>query len=289
MKKTLLSLWMLFLATTWLSFANVEEPVACTMDYNPVCAEVQVQCVTTPCDPVKQTFGNKCAMTANKNAKFLYEWECKTNQCPLLSQPSPEFCKEWEVVDWWKDANWCQLAPKCVQKTNDELKNCLSYFDWCNTCSVKDWKTLGCTKMFCEEKKETKCLVKADEKEQSPILNMANPASVNCEKVWWKLEMKNDNKWNQYWICKFNDKTECDEWELFRNQCKPWLSVKQKAVYKNIDKMMVKMFDKYEKLWKEKIKTTLLKKVNKVLETAKMTEKTRETYTLLKDYLENTK
>lgn len=33
---------------------------ACTMEYAPVCASVQVQCITTPCNPVKQTFSNSC-------------------------------------------------------------------------------------------------------------------------------------------------------------------------------------------------------------------------------------
>lgn len=39
----------------------VEEPRMCTMEYAPVCAEVQVQCVKAPCFPVKQTFGNTCS------------------------------------------------------------------------------------------------------------------------------------------------------------------------------------------------------------------------------------
>jgi hypothetical protein len=56
-----------------------DEPKVCTMQYDPVCAEVQVQCVTTPCNPVKETFGNACMMNANKNAKYLYKGECKTD------------------------------------------------------------------------------------------------------------------------------------------------------------------------------------------------------------------
>lgn len=51
-------------------------PVACTMDYNPVCADVQVECIRAPCPPIKQTFGNRCTMNANPKATFLYTWEC---------------------------------------------------------------------------------------------------------------------------------------------------------------------------------------------------------------------
>lgn len=53
------------------------QPVMCTMDYTPVCAEVQVQCIKAPCPPIKETFGNTCQMDANKLARFLYTGECK--------------------------------------------------------------------------------------------------------------------------------------------------------------------------------------------------------------------
>jgi len=33
---------------------------ACIEIYAPVCASVQVECVTAPCEPVKQTFSNSC-------------------------------------------------------------------------------------------------------------------------------------------------------------------------------------------------------------------------------------
>jgi hypothetical protein len=55
-----------------------EDPVACTMEYAPVCASVAVQCIKAPCPAVEQTFGNKCMMDANKLATFLYEGECET-------------------------------------------------------------------------------------------------------------------------------------------------------------------------------------------------------------------
>jgi hypothetical protein len=48
----------------------------CTLDYTPVCASVQVQCITTPCPAVEQTFGNACMMRGNTQATFLYTGEC---------------------------------------------------------------------------------------------------------------------------------------------------------------------------------------------------------------------
>jgi hypothetical protein len=42
------------------------------MEYKPVCAEIQVQCIKAPCEPIKKTFSNMCELEKNKLAKFLY-------------------------------------------------------------------------------------------------------------------------------------------------------------------------------------------------------------------------
>ncbi len=55
-----------------------EEPTVCTMEYAPVCASVQVECIKAPCPPIEQTFGNKCMMNANKRATYLHDGECTT-------------------------------------------------------------------------------------------------------------------------------------------------------------------------------------------------------------------
>jgi len=54
-----------------------ETPTICTMEYAPVCASIAIQCIKAPCDPVEQTFWNRCQMNANKLATFLHEGECK--------------------------------------------------------------------------------------------------------------------------------------------------------------------------------------------------------------------
>ena len=48
----------------------------CTKEYRPICGEIEVQCIKAPCDPVQQTFPNKCMLEKNK-AIFLYNGECK--------------------------------------------------------------------------------------------------------------------------------------------------------------------------------------------------------------------
>ncbi len=53
-----------------------ENPLACTMEYAPVCWEKQVQCIKAPCNPIQKTYSNKCILNAEK-AVYLYSWECK--------------------------------------------------------------------------------------------------------------------------------------------------------------------------------------------------------------------
>lgn len=54
-------------------------PQACTKEYMPVCGQVQVQCITTPCDLVKETFANKCTACANELTISYTEGECESN------------------------------------------------------------------------------------------------------------------------------------------------------------------------------------------------------------------
>lgn len=69
-------------------------PTMCTMEYAPVCASIQVQCIKAPCLPIKQTFGNKCMMNANKLAKFLYTGECKEDKPTSIANPASVNCEK---------------------------------------------------------------------------------------------------------------------------------------------------------------------------------------------------
>lgn len=71
-KISALLVWASLLAWTAMAADNQ----ICTADYTPVCAEYQVQCFTTPCNPIQKTYGNKCTAEA-ANAKILYQGECK--------------------------------------------------------------------------------------------------------------------------------------------------------------------------------------------------------------------
>ncbi len=53
---------------------------ACIEIYQPVCASVNVQCVTTPCSPVQETFANSCKACMNSLVRSYTKGECTVDQ-----------------------------------------------------------------------------------------------------------------------------------------------------------------------------------------------------------------
>ena len=49
---------------------------------------------------------------------------------------------------------------------------------------------------------------------------LPNPASVKCEDDGYKTEIRTLDDGSQYSVCVFED-SECDEWQYFREECKP--------------------------------------------------------------------
>lgn len=50
---------------------------ACIEIYQPVCGKVRVECITTPCDPVLETFSNACYACQNDRVSGYVEGECE--------------------------------------------------------------------------------------------------------------------------------------------------------------------------------------------------------------------
>lgn len=57
-----------------------------------------------------------------------------------------------------------------------------------------------------------------------PSTQIANPASVNCKAKGGTSEIITAGDGSQSGICKFPDGTQCEEWALYRNECKPGVS-----------------------------------------------------------------
>jgi hypothetical protein len=86
-----------FLLAPLATSAAVTQPV-CTTDYTPVCGSVQVQCITAPCNPVRQTFGNACIANA-QNATNVTQGECAST--PIVGGDSGEHgCKASAGYSW---------------------------------------------------------------------------------------------------------------------------------------------------------------------------------------------
>lgn len=87
-----------------LAIANAaNEPVACTMQYAPVCGSIQVQCIRAPCNPVRQTFGNAC-MAGAAWATNITEGECG----PIVGGDSDAHgCKASAGYSWDADFGKC--------------------------------------------------------------------------------------------------------------------------------------------------------------------------------------
>ncbi len=92
---------------------------ACTREYMPVCAEVQVQCIKEPCYPVKETFSNKCEMENNSLATFLHEWSCDANENTSIEEEDAIMCPMNYMPVCWNDGqtygNTCMAQKVWVQ------------------------------------------------------------------------------------------------------------------------------------------------------------------------------
>lgn len=96
MKSFFLIVAFLFASVSAVSAAT--DPVMCTMEYAPVCGSVQVQCITAPCEPVRETFGNAC-MAGVAKATDVTQGECVST--PIVGGDSDEHgCKASAGYSW---------------------------------------------------------------------------------------------------------------------------------------------------------------------------------------------
>lgn len=238
------------------SIVNTEQTV-CTMEYAPVCAEVQVQCIKAPCPAIKETFGNKCMMNANKLAKFLYEWECKADRQSIkntrrLIQSFDDEIATWATLyfdkerieakvcnsksaDYSTDWNTLIVGPMMTTEMACmwDIWKYEQYFDlsWATyELSSNWWNHLMITTADWHQYQR----VRLNPNPWKPWI--ANSASTFCIENSGTLEILNWKSW-QYGICKFIDGSQCEEWKYFRWECKP--------EYKKIHNIFDEFFDKY--------------------------------------------
>jgi len=54
---------------------------------------------------------------------------------------------------------------------------------------------------------------------ETPPIQIANPASVNCKDKGGTLVIKKRGDGGEYGVCFFEDNRQCEEWALFRGDC----------------------------------------------------------------------
>lgn len=105
------------------SASAATDTIACTMEYAPVCASVQVQCIMAPCNPVEQTFSNSC-MARAAGATIVSTGEC----APLVGGDSDAHgCKASAGYSWDATAGQC-VRP--WEQTKMTPRQALRAHDW---------------------------------------------------------------------------------------------------------------------------------------------------------------
>ena len=143
-----------------------ENPLICTMEYAPVCAQPPMPTcpewmICAQVIPAPKTYSNKCVM-ANAKAKYLYSWECKDIPVSIWGDKDEHGCYTSAWYSWCDAKNKCLRTweEKCEAETPVVPKNCVSWYDGCNTCGAVDWELTYCTERYCVDSEKTvaKCI-----------------------------------------------------------------------------------------------------------------------------------
>ncbi len=144
--------------------SSVKDKRGCTVSYeckerNAVCkAEIQI----------KPDCGVNAYAELNKSYNGCFAgWTCKPKLdiphfCPIMTQAMP-ICKPPSKSKVISDSNGCRIGFKCVNSENvggvtTIPKNCQTWFDGCNNCTVENGKLLGCTKKACFVREPSQCV-----------------------------------------------------------------------------------------------------------------------------------
>jgi len=115
----------------------------------PVCGKIQIQCFTTPCDPIEETFKNRCE-ARERGAFDIRDGEC--------SQADRACVKAGEYVDHFDKNSFdcCQGLVKTSAPPLDE--NCKAIIPENSPGIEPGWTCINCGDGICDsEKKENKC------------------------------------------------------------------------------------------------------------------------------------
>lgn len=267
----------------------------CTMDYTPVCAKVEVQCIKAPCEPVYQTFWNKCAMENNKLAKFQYDWECSNDNKVWMANPASVYCEK----NWWK----LDLESWNCTFENWKVCNEWDFFRW----DCKKEKTIepnkACTREYmpvCWQPKMPECPKGMMCMQVMPSVQTYSNKCV-MESFWaefvsnWSCESKVQEEPK---ICTMDYNPVCwSDGITYWNKCMAWdvkVSYKGECVSQKNQEKLIYQLDKVilnlEKNNSKKIYPILekaIENIDKISENKNINEKKLNIFKFIKSYLQD--
>jgi len=155
----------------------------------------------------------------------------KTNETVRIANPASVFCEDsggtLDIRDetggqvgycMFEDGSECEewayfrgeCKPASEENKTNLLEGCTSYYDGCNTCFVENSSLTACTKMYCKNPSEPKCLKYTDlqtacEKNSGKWLDEFN----ECEGISQQTCEANDGIFNECAsACRHNPKAE---------------------------------------------------------------------------------
>lgn len=108
----------------------------CADIYEPVCATLEVQCITEPCDPIKQTVNNSCEVCKLNNLVSFTSGACVINEKPTPGKGEVICTDAMKSVDACTDVYQpvCGLVQvTCIQAPCPPVEETFS--NGCNACS----------------------------------------------------------------------------------------------------------------------------------------------------------
>lgn len=116
-----------------------------------------------------------------------------------------------EDLTWLEELNqeieWIISSWQSKDEQTDDLIDCISYFDWCNTCKVVSWDLVWCTRKFCQDYEEAKCVKYIS----SEIIDSTKEDNDTKEQTNW------EQTWSNVW-------QEQEDNKIQENQDSQWLS-----------------------------------------------------------------
>ena len=171
---------------------------ACALAGNPIMESYPEQCRTAD----GRTFTRE--LSAEEQSKL----KPPAGNCKKLGEISQD------LDQGISNSSSCCAGLKQILRSSAFDANCVGAWGGSNP-----YLCLACGDGVCDSKYESKCNCPADCSKEFDGTGIANPASINCQKLGGKVDIRTDQTGGQIGYCIFPNGQECEEWALLHNEC----------------------------------------------------------------------